>query len=408
MKRWLVMLFLLAALAGCSPASAPIVQTVTPVAIEATAAQTPQTTQEASPAPINADAATAVPVTPDVASDISLPAPIYYLLEADGNPRALYRLETDTVTNTLISDVPEDVASFSVNPVNGDVAFAAGNSLYHTGPMGEDPRVLIEGAQGEETEEFVLKEKIGRPVWSPDGKQLAYTRGGLMLLELDSMTSTMLLENQLEQMPSGGVLIREIYAANRWNADGTKLILDVGYYEGGTIGIYDLTARRLIMPHTESWLCCQTSWSSDGTSVYVSSPFIGMIEPGLWQIDAGTGEVTVLAEQTSEAFPFVGWAEENPEGTLNYFYNSVLLPPDDGTLALAPYQSPVLDFEDQTQTSQQTYRLREVLWAPDHELAVGLGYSDSLYGENLYLITTTDLPAVVLPFEGSFIAWGKP
>jgi len=74
-------------------------------------------------------------------------------------------------------------------------------------------------------------------VWSPDGKTLAFGHGGLSFIDPASGAENRVLQNQIDTFP-GFPLVKEIYAPRAYSTDGSKLLIDIGYYEGGTYAIY--------------------------------------------------------------------------------------------------------------------------------------------------------------------------
>lgn len=391
--------------AGCTQMPQQTPEVSTQPAVEVTLAS--PATEMAQPIQ---ETATQQPVVPENDRPaLALPAPIYYLYD-DGGKNGLFRLEPNGVDVIKITDEPLEVTDFAINPLDGSIAYITDNKIMYVGVLGENKQVLIECEPISQTDQYFWRERIGRPSWSPDGKILAFSQGGLRILHLESKKVTLEIENLVETVAGAGDIPKEIYAPSLWSPDSTRLIVDIGYYEGSTIGVYHLNRSELVQPVSPSSLCCNESWSMDGSIIYVSSPFLGMIQPGLWTLDPESGATTALVEAESQdgPFEFVGWAVQNKSDSLMYLYGQSARIPDGSSEPLSLHQSGLDGVTGRIELNSAKLKLREVLWAPDYSFALGLGDQMQLYGVDLSIIPASGDEVITIPFNGSFIAWGLP
>ena len=389
--------------AGCTqmPQQTPEVSTQPAIEIDLATATTAQLMQETP---------TQKPATTENGQPlITLPAPVYFLYD-DGGKNGLFRLEPNGVEVIKITDEPLEVTDFAINPLDGSVAYITDNKIMHAGALGENKQVLIDGEPISQTDQYFWREKIGCPSWSPDGKILAFSQGGLRFLHMQSNKVTLEVENLITTVTGIGDIPKEIYAPSLWSPDSTRLIVDIGYYEGSTIGVYHLNRSELVQPASPSSLCCTESWSLDGSLIYVSSPFLGMIQPGLWTLDPESGSVNALVEAASVdgPFEFIGWAVQNSADSLVYLYGQSARIPDGSSEPLSLHQSGLDGVNGRIELNSGKLKLREVLWSPDYSFALGLGDQMQLYGVDLSIIPASGDEILTIPFNGSFIAWGLP
>ena len=134
------------------------------------------------------------------------------------------------------------------------------------------------------------------------------------------------------------------------------------------------------------------------------------IRDRLWTLDPGSGLITSLVEAPSfdGPFEFVGWAVENSPGNLLYLYGKVDRIPDGSSEPLSLHKSGIDGVNERLELNPYKVKLREVIWAPDYSFALGLGDQMQLYGVDLYLIPTDGEEVTIIPFRGSYIAWGLP
>ena len=85
--------------------------------------------------------------------------------------------------------------------------------------------------------------------------------------------------------------MNEGYSPKEFSPDGSKLLVNVSFYEAGTLGIYDLPSGAFYKFSRPDGgiICCTSLWTSDGSAVYVANPNIGMVDSGLWRFNASDG-----------------------------------------------------------------------------------------------------------------------
>ena len=86
---------------------------------------------------------------------------------------------------------------------------------------------------------------MGTPVWSPDGATIAFSYDGLNLYALSTGVVNKVLENQIDTS-AGFPVVRDLYSPSRYSPDGSKLLINIGFYESGTFGIYHPADNTLL------------------------------------------------------------------------------------------------------------------------------------------------------------------
>jgi WD40 repeat protein len=259
---------------------------------------------------------TSAPPTLEVPTAVPyvLPSALYFETKDDAGRLQLFRLAPDGVTKQQVTSEPVDVGSYDVSPLAGKFAYIANNQLILMNADGSNRTVLADG--GPPSDAGYTDKTISSPRFSPDGSTLAYGMNGLNFYDLSSGNITQPLTDKFRD--AGGLtIVDEVYSPNEFSPDGSRLLVNVGYYEAGTLGIYDMATgafNKLSRPEG-GLLCCTSQWTSDSSAVYVASPVIGMVDPGMWRFSAPDGAGTTLLPP------------QNPDSTYN-FADAPLLAPD--------------------------------------------------------------------------------
>jgi hypothetical protein len=214
---------------------------------------------------------------------------------------------------------------------------------------------------------------------------LAYAQNGLNLYSVSTGVSSLVIEDQLEDpTPEGVQFPIETYWPKRYSPDGTKLVINLGYFEGSSLAIYNPAGNSLVrLTNAEDTLICYTScvysdveWSADSASFYTanSQNDFAYDTGGLWKVDAVSGAVTTLIplglgdgtiELPDEPYPA-------PDGQLYYFFGAFGV--DSGF-----FDAPVLELvrsAPDSVTSRTVLRdknfvlMDESLWAPDASFVI--------------------------------------
>ncbi len=181
-------------------------------------------------------------------------------------------MERDGKTVHQVTSEPSGVGEYDVSPVDGRVAYVANNQLVVINPDGSVRTVLVDGGTVDPNNPIV--NSLGSPVWSPDGRTISYAYQGLNFYSLDTGASTLVLENKFNDV-SGLKVANELYSPNSYSPDGKKLLINIGFYEGGTVAIYspDTNALvRLLLDPSIGQPCCDFTWAPDGTGLYAANP----------------------------------------------------------------------------------------------------------------------------------------
>ena len=300
-----------------------------------------------------------------------LPHSLYYLSNGSGGTMQIFRMEKDGKNVHQVTSEPVDVGNYDVSPVDGRVAYVANNQLVVINADGSVRTVLVDGGPVDPNVPFV--NSMGSPVWSRDGRTIAYAHQGLRFYSLDTGASTLALENKLTDF-SGTKLPGELYSPTSYSPDGKKLLITIGFYEGGTMAIYypDVNAVVRLAGSDSGQACCNAIWSPDSASLYTASPYIGMISSGLWQINASDGKVTTLLPTQSPdgTYNFAQSPLIGLDGQLYFFYANLkeIL---NGPTPLQIVRSGLDGVTGRTTLSDTTFEpLNEALWSPDASFVI--------------------------------------
>jgi len=238
-------------------------------------------------------------------------------------------------------------------------------------PDGSTRTVLVDGGAIDPNDAVV--NSLGSPVWSQDGRMIAYAYHGLSFYSLDTGASTLVLENKFSDV-SGLKIANEIYSPQSYSPDGKKLLINIGFYEGGTLAIYYPEANAVVRlsGSDNGQPCCKAVWTVDSTGLYAASPYIGMISSGLWYIDASDGKVTTLVPSQSPdgTYNFADAPIIGPDGQLYFFFSNLKDIPN-GHTPLQIVRSGLDGVTGRTVLNDTTFdRLNEALWSPDASFVI--------------------------------------
>jgi Tol biopolymer transport system component len=336
-----------------------------------------------------------------------LPRSLYFLDKDANGIFQVFRLEPNGKELRQITFEPTDVQDYDVSPVDASLVYISNNQMLWVAADGSGRRMLLDG--GPLNYDNMLTNTVQAPRWSPDGGTIAYGHNGLVFLSFSTGASSQMLTNQYNSS-DGLTILRESYTPNRYSPDGSRLLIFIGYYEGGTIAVYVPSTGTLVRPSSSGILCCTEQWTPDGSAVYVASSSIGMIEAGLWRMDAATGSITTLLSSNTEGStydfaeaPFIG-----PDGQLYFFFANLGTIPDghtpltmvrsaqDGSTGRAPLRPDIFP------------AVNEVLWAPDASFAIVIQpvSPDVWTGGQALLVYADGRPIVNLLSSAQRLRWG--
>jgi len=404
---WIVLIGFLLSSCGVFNA-APNIDSITDSQIATSVAGTEQALAVSNPPEITETVDNNVVTEPDTL----LPHSLYFLSSPDGENYQVWLLHKDGKTITRVTNEPDGVDEYAVSLTDGRVAYITANQLYTIAPGDEQPTLLIDGKDDiNETEKYFYTKKLSGLSWSPDGSSLAYGRNGLHLYHFDTLVDEQIVANELENLDSGLLFPRALYSPNQWSPDGSKLLVNISYYEAGTLGVYSI-GNPEILKLGEGIVCCQPVWSPDGRSVVIASPFLGYVDSGMWRLDAETGAQTELIPATSpdDTLNFAGWPVILPSGDLRYFFTNTPSFPS-GDVALLLVTSAADGVSGRTILRPEQWLNYEALWAEDGALAVAV---QPVTGEAagwprtgpIVLIPPTEDPVVPLGINGFQLQWG--
>ena len=197
-----------------------------------------------------------------------LPQTFFYLSKDGAGQLQVFRIRNDGKTVTQLTYEEGGVTGYDVSLADGRVAYVANNQLQLVLPDGSNSRLLVDGGPRERNP------WINSPVFSPDGKTLAYGQNGLNLYDLTTGTSRSVIADQLsDPTPEGFRFPIEIYWPERYSPDGTKLLVALGHWEvAPSHAVYDFRRSELVrITGVDTYgYCCSfhggPAWAPDSSS----------------------------------------------------------------------------------------------------------------------------------------------
>jgi len=286
--------------------------------------------------------------------------------------------------------------------------------MFTVNSDGSNRSMIVDGGPRNENEPFF--NAVTNPVWSPNGQTIAFGFKGLNFYSIASGQYNNVLADLLDDAGGGFQIPRELYRPEKYSADGSKLLITLGYYEGASAAIYYPNGNALVRLNggEGALICCGgTEWTADGSAFYAGYASIGMFNPGLWRVDAATGNVTTLinGDPGNGTFNFADKPYLGPDSQLYYFFANQ---PNSQDLAnRAPLQlvrSAADGVTNRTVLSPDIFNtLNEALWAQDASFVItASGPIADVYQGGIVELYYTDGhtgPISLLPFA-SELKWG--
>src|SRR6266545_2119717 len=364
LKRILIATFILtAATLACTnpvniPAEPPNVGTIVAATFAALTASAPEAN-----------------VTPLPSTSTLLPLSLYYLNNDKTGLIQVFRLAKDGNTVTQVTFEPANVGEFDPSPVDGSVVYVSNNQLLLVNADGSNRRVLVDGGTVDPNNGFL--NNITKPVWSPNGKTIAFGYQGLNFYSVSTGQSNRVLDNLVDDLGNGLTVPHELYWPDKYSVDGSKLLITLGYYEGASSAVYDPSTNTLVRLKggEGALICCgKPNWTADNTSLFTGNPSLGMFSPGLWKVDAATGQVTTLiaGDAGNGTFNFASEPVLASDGKLYYFFANQ--PAGNEAVTRVPLKlvrSEPDGITGRTPIRSETFNLmNEALWAPDASFVI--------------------------------------
>ena len=367
---------------------------------------------------------TDVPANGPEASTPLLPLSLYFLGISDQADMQIFRMERDGKTQTQLTFEPAPVDQYDVSAMDGSIAYVVNNQLVLSNADGSTRQVLVDGGSPEAN-----NPRVTSPVFSPDGKTLAYGHNGLNLYDLATRTSSLVIADQRSEM---GLPI-ETYSPVRYSPDGTKLLLALGHWEVAPSHAAYHPGTNTLVKYVEVGdyiYCCSFHggpvWSPDSASFYgVASVHDTGYQMGeLWRIDAGTGALTRMLP--TDLF-HTGTDMFNTGIGTAYLPKEIYLAPD-GHLYFffgmfqtnsGYWEPPILNMvrsspdgvTDRNVLRDENFRLlNEALWAPDASFVITATWPGANWNREggvleLYPTDGQKAPVWLAPF-GQQMKWG--
>jgi WD40 repeat protein len=349
------------------------------------------------------------PATLETSTPSLLPHALYFLAPGNNGQDQIWRMKKDGSGIAVLTAEANGVESYDISQSNGLIAYLTNNRIVISEGEGKIIRILVEGTPNDGKDIWYITQRVSSPLWSPDGSQLSYGFNGLNLANPDGSNLRFLLQNMYKTMEGDLVIVEEVYSPAAWSPDGKKLLVNIGYYEGGSKGLISLSDNSLLR-FTGGDLCCSSIWSPDGARIITTGAAYAA-GSDMWAYDTSNGAgMQLIPMQAVDGkfnyadFPFV-------YGTDIYFgftsYGTEMQQNSPITLSRISMNNPA----DRVSLRSDSQDLLELLWAPDASLAIGVlpnpgetGYPGHGPVVLLYL---DDRPVQTLTADGHYLRWGQ-
>ncbi|MEN8240857.1 MAG: hypothetical protein ABFS17_02960, partial [Chloroflexota bacterium] len=263
---------------------------------------------------------------------------------------------------------------FDISPSDGQVAYITQNQLFLINSDGSGRTLLIDGGLvDEQSKAYHFSRKLNGVNWSPGGEMLAYGLDGIHFYLLSEQSDLHVVQNTILEDTEGELRPTELYSPVSWSPDGSRILLEVGLVEGGSLAVFHLESGALVRLGSDGIVCCHPAWSPESDSVLVASPTIGVLPAGLWRFDAETGREIELIHHTSDdgTLNFASWPLQLQNGELRYFFNNMPAFPE-GEVSMVMVKAGNDAVSERTPIRIEYWLNYEVLWAEDGSLAIAV------------------------------------
>lgn len=375
---------------------------------------------------------TRVPTTAPAATVTRAPVPalsrpLYYLNPTDGQ---IYRVERDGSTTNRITQELSPVTSFAISPVAGDLAYTINNALIRADALGGNRTVLAQGQPVDLKQDGArFQGQIINPQWSADGRDIAYAENGVLIIAAGGGAPRRLFTNTPFPDMNNFDFSQPayFYEPHSFSPNGRWLLVTRIFFPEGAqqlLVLLNSGAEPLPLIDDKGFnLCCDLAWGSDGETLYVSNPYPGMFEGGLWRgsttdgvfkpiIKGYTGDLSQPFVPT-ETLNFIGGAREIG-GALYAMAHSQPATEDVHTQPVALRLARIASDGAITYLRDDAYSYSQVWFAPDASGAVITVPLDNAPGVHrvLWLSAAGD-PALELPIPADYnlaapiLQWGQ-
>jgi hypothetical protein len=353
-----------------------------------------------------------------------MPHALYFLNNMGDGNNQVWRLSSDGATLTQITFEPYPVTDYAVSLANGSLAYITDNRLYYANTENGKRSLLVDGGpinqKDPATPDTANNQRISSPVWSPDGKSLAFGFGGINIFLPGYSKITRLLANGLAGTSNEtGNGIQAIYAPYIWSPDSRRLLIEIELTGiGSTLGVLSMANGSLTRLHQPSaapsndLVCCQTSWSGDSNVIFVANFYIGLQRSGgLWRFDPASGAGMVLLPSTEKdgTYNYVGWPLQLKDGSLVYWFANT---PEKAEIEMPMKlvaSGPDAIF-NRTLLRPEAFSPQEALWAEQARLVVIVlaspGTAARKVGGPVLLVRWQDSSAQPLLSDAYHLQWG--
>jgi hypothetical protein len=338
-----------------------------------------------------------------------LPHSLYFLAPGTNGKDQIWRMDKNGSGITELTSESNGVEGYDFSESSGLLAYLTNNRIVIADREGKIISILIEGSPNDGKDIWYVTQRVSSPLWSPDGSQISYGYNGLNLVNPDGSNLRLLLQNKFKTLEGDLIIVEEVYGPAAWSPDGKKLLLNIGYYEGGSKGLISLSDNSLLR-FTGGDLCCSSVWLPDGSRIITTG---AAYAPGsdMWAYDTsnGAGFQLIPMQATDGKFNYVDFPFAY--GSDIYFgftsYDTEMQQNSPLTLSRIPLNNPT----EKVSLRLDSQNLLELLWAPEASLAIGVLPSP---GETGYaghgpvvLIYLDDRPIQALTPDGHYLRWGQ-
>jgi hypothetical protein len=347
------------------------------------------------------------PTQPEVKEILS--RTVYYLAKDPNGKDQIWKLEKDGKTTSVITSLAEGVDYYDVSAQTGIIAYVTGNTLFLLAKPGDTPIQIVKDDPKTENDLWFTQKGVGYPVWSNDGKKLAFYHAGLAIFTPQDGSIHMLRQNLLEE--GQFLMLRELYYPISWSPDDSKMMIGVTYSEGGTMAVYTFRGDQIVKLEKGDGAssCCDSVWAPDGSKIWMSGYSYGGETSDMWMYDAVTGKPSeyLPIKNSNGKYNFV----EYP-GIVNhqiyFFYSTLDDYPNYGqatTLATSPDTTPA----SPSLLRNDSQKITEAIWAQDGSFALAVQITPDdeypYHGDLLY-IPTGSAPVSTLAHGVRLLHWG--